>query len=338
MRVVHTERHRLHRPSQFIKRGRPAPTPEVPERGDAILASLRAAGHPVEEPPDLGLGPVRAVHSAGLIDFLATGYARWRELPDAGEEMIPNVHPGPRFRTRPQSVVGQLGYHTSDSACPIGPGTWEAVLAVAHATAHAADIVMQGARASYALCRPPGHHAAYDTAGGFCYLNNAAVAAQRLRGRFARVAVLDVDVHHGNGTQDIFWERPDVFFASIHGDPDGYYPFFSGYRHETGAGAGEGFTLNVPFPVGSGDAAVRAAADEAIAGVRRFAPEALVVSLGVDASEHDPHGGHAVTAAGFAAMAARVAALDLPTVLVQEGGYLCDALGPNVAGFLAAFG
>jgi acetoin utilization deacetylase AcuC-like enzyme len=174
-------------------------------------------------------------------------------------------------------------------------------------------------------------------AGGFCFLNNTAIAAQRLRGKHQRVAVLDVDVHHGNGTQGIFYERNDVLTVSIHADPTDYYPYFWGHAHEAGAGAGQGYNLNLPQPLGSPDAVWLAAGDRALARIKEFAPTALVVALGLDASESDPLQGLKVTGPGFHAMAKKIASLGLPTVLVQEGGYLSDDLGRNLVQFLAGF-
>jgi acetoin utilization deacetylase AcuC-like enzyme len=197
--------------------------------------------------------------------------------------------------------------------------------------------VLGGARVAYALCRPPGHHAFADMAGGFCYLNNVAIAAELARARHARVAILDVDVHAGNGTQGIFYERPDVFFVSLHGDPSGFYPFFAGYADERGRGAGEGATLNLPLPHGTGDTGFLAALERGLDAIRRVSPGFLLVSLGFDASGHDPLSVLKVTDAGFAEIARRVAALGLPTVLVQEGGYLSDQLGQHLATFLGSF-
>jgi acetoin utilization deacetylase AcuC-like enzyme len=198
-------------------------------------------------------------------------------------------------------------------------------------------MVLNGERQAYALCRPPGHHAYADMAGGFCFLNNTAIAAQRLRSKHARVAVLDVDVHHGNGTQGIFYERDDVLTVSIHADPANYYPFFWGYAHEHGAGKGQGFNFNLPLPLGSADAPWLDAGDKALAKIKEFQPTALVVALGLDASESDPLQGLKVTGAGFHAMAEKIARFGLPTVLVQEGGYLGDDLGRNLVHFLAGF-
>ena len=189
----------------------------------------------------------------------------------------------------------------------------------------------------YALCRQPGHHAFRDVAGGFCFLNNSAIAAAHLRLRHERVAILDVDVHHGNGTQGIFYDRPDVLTVSIHADPASYYPYVWGYAHERGEGAGLGTNLNIPLPLGTGDEGFLAALDVAAKSIRAFAPGALVVALGLDASEHDPLAGLAVTTEGFHRIGAAIARLGLPTVLVQEGGYLSDILGTNLTAVLAGF-
>jgi acetoin utilization deacetylase AcuC-like enzyme len=203
--------------------------------------------------------------------------------------------------------------------------------------ATAAQLVLEGEDAAYALCRPPGHHAYRDLAGGFCFLNNSAIAAAQLRLRHERVAILDVDVHHGNGTQGIFYERGDVLTVSIHADPASFYPFVWGYAHERGAGAGLGANLNIPLPIGTGDDGYLRALNAAQAMIEAFAPGALVVALGLDASEHDPLAGLAVTTDGFRRIGQAIARLGLPTVLVQEGGYLSDILGTNLTATLAGF-
>jgi acetoin utilization deacetylase AcuC-like enzyme len=225
----------------------------------------------------------------------------------------------------------------ADLACPIGAGTWQAVCASADTAVTAADMVAAGDRAVYALCRPPGHHAHATRAGGFCYLNNTAIAAERLRAHTPRVAILDVDVHHGNGTQAIFYRRDDVLTVSVHADPADYYPFFWGHAHEKGEGDGKGYNLNLPLPVGSGDDLWLDAVTVAVATVAAFEPAALVVALGLDAYEGDPLAGGSVTTPGFGRLAGVIAGLDVPTVIVQEGGYLCDGLGGNLASFLDGF-
>jgi acetoin utilization deacetylase AcuC-like enzyme len=196
---------------------------------------------------------------------------------------------------------------------------------------------MDGEDAAYGLCRPPGHHAYHDLAGGFCFLNNSAIAAAHLRLRHERVAILDVDVHHGNGTQGIFYERGDVLTVSIHADPQSFYPFVWGYAHERGAGAGLGANLNIPLPIGTGDDGYIEALGAARKMIEAFAPGALVVALGLDASEHDPLAGLAVTTEGFRRIGAAIARLKLPTAFVQEGGYLSDILGTNLTAVLAGF-
>ena len=251
--------------------------------------------------------------------------------------MIANMHPVRYAATYPTHIVGRLGWHTIDTSCPIGPGTWAAACAATDVAATAAQLVMDGEDATYALCRPPGHHAYRDLASGFCFLNNSAVAAAHLKLKHERVAVLDVDVHHGNGTQGIFYERPDVLTVSIHADPTFFNPFVWGYAHERGAGPGLGANLNIPLPKGTGDDDYIKAIGEAEKTIRAFAPGALVVALGLDASEHDPLAGLAVTTAGFRRVGAAIARLGLPTVFVQEGGYLSDILGANLTAALGGF-
>ncbi|WP_422000658.1 histone deacetylase family protein [Reyranella sp.] len=337
MKIIYSDKHAGHDPQTFFVRGVKQRSTEQPERADRLLAAATAAGHAVEAPAAHGMAPAATVHTPEYLDFLQTVARDWAKLPGASAEVVPNVHPARYPATYPRALAGRAGWHQVDLACPIGPHTWEAALAASESAATASDLVLGGAREVYALCRPPGHHAYADMAGGFCFLNNTAIAAQRLRQSHARVAVLDVDVHHGNGTQGIFYERDDVLTVSIHADPDNYYPYFWGHAHETGVGRGTDCNLNLPLPLGSPDAPWLAAGDRALERIRAFAPGALVVALGLDASESDPLQGLKVTGAGFHAMAARIASLGLPTVLVQEGGYLSDDLGRNLAQFLAGF-
>ena len=331
------ERQRRHDPRQFLVSGAPQANPEVPARLDRLLEAVLSAGHKVVAPEDHGLGPIAAVHTPEYIQFLSGIYARWARIEGASEEVVPNIHPDRRSAGYPRSAVGQAGYHMADTACPIGAESWESIRWSANAAVSAAEHVHVGARVAYALCRPPGHHAFPDMAGGFCYVNNTAVAATVLRRAHARVAIVDVDLHHGNGTQAIFYRRADALTVSIHADPVRFYPFFWGYAGERGAGPGLGTNLNLPLPRGSGDAEFLEALERASERVTAFAPGALVVALGLDAFEGDPFGGLALTTEGFGRIGARLAELGLPTVIVQEGGYLCDALGDNLASFLGAF-
>lgn len=339
MHLVHSAHHRGHDPQQFIVRGRFQRSNEQPERADRLLAAALAEGLQAEAPPDFGPGPRAAVHTPAYLHFLETAWARWQTLANASDEVLPNVHPFPgQPATYPDSLVGQAGWHLGDMACAIGQHTWHAAVWSAHCATQAAQRVLDGARAAYALCRPPGHHAYADRANGFTYLNNAAIAAQHLRQRHARVAVLDVDVHHGNGTQGIFWRRADVLTVSLHGDPHFCTPFFTGHGHERGEADGEGYNLNLPLPRGTGDAAYLRALDTALLRVAGHAPGALVVALGLDAHERDPYQALAVSTEGFGHIGQAIASLGLPTVLVQEGGYLSDDLGANLGSFLRGFG
>ncbi len=337
MKVVFHEDSRLHQPRAFLVNGRMAESPELRERCQVLLNAALEAGHELLAPENHGRRPLAAVHSPEYLQFLETIYERWQRIEGAGEEVLANIHPDHRQAGYPKSAVGQAGYHMTDTACPIGPLTWRSAYASAQSAIHAAQLLPAGERAAYALCRPPGHHAFKDRAGGFCFLNNTAIAAELLRAAFGPVAVLDVDLHHGNGTQGIFYARADVLTVSLHADPARFYPFFWGHAQERGDGLGLGFNLNLPLPRGSGDGVFLEALEAALARIRAFAPAALVVALGLDASERDPFGGLAITTDGFARVAERIAGLGLPSLLVQEGGYLSEELGANLAAFLGAF-
>lgn len=331
------ERQKIHYPRNFLVNGAPQPNPEQPERVDRLLHAAIAGGHQLHAPEDHGLGPLAAVHTPDYLRFLERIHQRWARIPGASEEVIPNIHPDRREASYPLSAAGQAGYHMADTACPIGPDSWGAIRWSANCAVSAAEAVLGGAPAAYALCRPPGHHAFADLAGGFCFVNNSAVAAMALRRRYPRVAIVDVDLHHGNGTQGIFYRRDDVLTVSIHADPARFYPFFWGHAHERGEGAGLSYNLNLPLPRGSEDKAFLEALDRGLETVAAFAPGALVVALGLDAFEGDPFGGLSVSTEGFGHIGRRLAGLGLPTSVVQEGGYLCEALGDNLAAFLAGF-
>jgi acetoin utilization deacetylase AcuC-like enzyme len=335
--VIFSAAQQKHHPKNFLSSGAPQPNPEVPERADRLLAAALSAGLTHKEPDDFGDGPIAAVHTPEYLQFLQHIYARWQRIPDASAEVMPNIHPDRRGGAYPMSAVGQVGYHVCDSACPISADTWDSARWSAMTAVQAANEVLQGESSCYALARPPGHHASKDLAGGFCYLNNSAIGAEVLRSRYARVAILDVDVHHGNGTQEIFYDRADVLTVSIHADPMRFYPFFWGHAAERGKGAGLGVNYNLPLPRGTDDDDYLQALERALLRIRAFSPEALVVALGLDAFEGDPFQGFAITTGGFGRIAERIATLQLPTLFVQEGGYLCDALGDNLESFLRGF-
>jgi len=338
MKAIFDQRQWRHDPKHFLVNGVVQPSPEQPERIARLIAGAEAAGAVFEAPKDHGLGPIGAIHPAEYIAFLRSIHERWRRIEGASPEVIPNIHPVRQPGSYPRSAVGQAGYHQADTACPIAEHTWDAAYWSAQSALSAADLVLAGAPAAYALCRPPGHHAFSDLAGGFCFLNNAAIAAEHLRRAGRRPAILDIDVHHGNGTQGIFYGRGDVLTVSIHADPVRFYPFFWGHAHERGEGAGLGTNLNLPLPRGTGDDAYLETLAEALDRIDAFGTDVMVVGLGLDAHERDPFKGLAITTPGFARIAATLASTGLPLLLIQEGGYLSDDLGPNLTRFLGGLG
>ena len=336
MQAFFDDRTSKHDPKFFLVKGKMRESTERPERARRLLAALRHCSINVSEPDAFDSTHLHAIHDADYLAFLQHGYRQWQELPDPSIEVIANVHPLRRRKNYPASIVGRAGWHMADTACPLGEHTWQAARASANVALSATQCVLSGKEPlAYALCRPPGHHAYADLAGGFCFLNNVAIAAQFARGTHERVAILDVDVHHGNGTQDIFYERSDVFTVSIHADPNDFYPFFWGYDNETGEGSGEGYNLNIPLEKHSDDAVFLQALNGAIEKIQVFDPGILIIALGLDASEADPLRGLSVTTDGFNQIGKTIAKASFPTVFVQEGGYLSDLLTDNLAAVLS---
>ena len=309
---------------------------EVPARAEALLAAVRAAGHQVVPNQDHGMEPIARVHDRGYLTFLQEGFERWRQEGGDGPVFRPGAFAVRHLDRLPRSVTGQAGYYLATLSAPLLAPTWRVALASAHAAIDGAKQILGGERLAYALCRPPGHHACTDLAGGFCYLNNAAIAAQHLVDRgCGPVAILDFDVHHGNGTQQIFYARDDVHYVSVHGDPATLYPFYAGYADETGTGAGVGTNLNLPLPPGSDDPAFVGAVRQGLDAIAARNPAALIISLGFDAHEGDPTANLAATGEGFRAVGQMIAAAGYPTLLVQEGGYIVERLAANMTAFLA---
>ena len=334
MRTFFSPAQLAHAPVRELHNGGWTPYAETPARADMILAAIG----PAEPAVDHGDAPILAVHHPDYSAFLKTAHDRWLAAEREGDA-IGYAYPVVRRRKvaleRIDALLGRYGF---DGSTPIAAGTAQAAYASAQTALTALDAVLGGERSAFALCRPPGHHAGSDYGGGYCHLNSAAIAAQAARdaGR-ARVAVLDVDYHHGNGTQDIFYARGDVFFASIHADPATDYPFFWGHADETGEGEGEGATLNLPLRQGTAWDGYARALDAALDAVARFGPDLLVVSYGADTWAGDPISAFRLETADYARMAARIAACGWPTLAVMEGGYAVDALGANVASFLEGF-
>ena len=342
MITFHNPLHQGHAPVHEFFRGERVPCFEKPARVDYVEAALQARGHGLLA-PDTDSGPMLSeVHAPRYLAFLQTAWQQWLELDpaNAGVQPFPSVWPVRTLRSdlEPLNFVARLGLYSMDNGTPMAPGTWAAAKGGADAAASAAARVAQGAPAAFCCTRPPGHHAGPDFMGGYCFLNNAAVAAQVLRRQGAqRVAVLDVDYHHGNGTQSIFYDRADVLFVSIHGDPRTEYPFYLGHADETGEGEGEGFNLNLPLPAGTSAADWMNALDIACTRIARYGADALVISLGLDAFEGDPISRFALASADFIRVGERLARLRLPTVFVLEGGYAASELGTNAVNVLDGF-
>ena len=344
MLIFHNPSHHAHSGRHEMFRGRLVPCHETPARLDFVLAALqrRPMGE-LRAPGALDRALVGRVHAPAYVAFLETVWADWLALDPRNAEIdvLPSIWPVRGFRTDvvPANFAARVGLYSFDAGSPITAGTWNAAAAGAACAIDAARAVAGGTqRAAMALTRPPGHHAGPDFFGGYCFLNNAALAAQALReAGAARVAVLDVDYHHGNGTQTIFYDRADVLTVSIHGDPSTEYPFYLGHADERGAGAGLGFNLNLPLPAGTGLDAWMAALRHGVEAVARFRADALVVALGVDTFEGDPISHFKLKSEDYLRIGAAIATCGLPTVLTMEGGYAVAEVGENVVNVLEGF-
>lgn len=312
---------------------------EKPSRVETILArlQLREPG-PVLPPEMFDMAPVLRVHDPEYIDFLQHCWKEWKAAGKPGEA-IPAIWPARGMRQRlPEDIDGRLGYFAFSADTSITQGTWEAAKSSVDVALSAWQTVQGGERAAFALCRPPGHHASTDQMGGYCFINNAAVVAQSFIDNGAsRVAILDVDFHHGNGTQSIFYHRSDVFTVSLHGDPDQVFPHFLGFEDETGTGEGRGFNLNLCYPPGTDYKVWKQGLIRACDQLTSFKPDALVLALGVDTYEHDPISSFRFTSDDYLDLGACIAALGLPAVITMEGGYAVDAIGVNVVNVLEGF-
>jgi acetoin utilization deacetylase AcuC-like enzyme len=333
--IIYAAIQRTHRPPHIVKQGQHSPSFDVPERIDSILDAINARElEPVMEPADVGLEPIHAVHDGGMIEYLATAYERQRTEANVSTPVFPTFFPPPGQRRRPDCFEGLKGFYCTNTGVPIDENTWKAALASAHCAVTGARHLRSGETYAYALCRPPGHHAGPDFFGGYCYLNNAAIAAHLLRENGERVAILDIDYHHGNGTQAIFYAAPDVWCGSLHIDPGTDYPFFAGYADEIGVAAGIGTNRNVPLPPGTGQERYLCALEALLGRLIAFDPRWLIVSAGFDTYIDDPIGTFQLTAAGFDEIGRRIRALNIPTLVVQEGGYWVPDLGRIVVTFL----
>jgi acetoin utilization deacetylase AcuC-like enzyme len=340
MKTFYSPAHLEHAPPEEFEGGRLNPAVEVPARAEKVRAEVeRRKLGPILAPEDFGMEPIARVHDAGLVRFLGEASELWRK--HHGEDAppaIPSAWPARGLRSRPEGdIESRLGTYAFDTATPIVKGTWRAALSAVNTALSAAQAIRNGERAAFALARPPGHHASADVFGGYCYLNNAAIAAQWFIDQGLKPAILDVDYHHGNGTQSIFYRRSDVLFCSLHGDPSFAYPHFLGFADETGEGKGEGVNLNLPMPMYTDWSGYSASLATALKRIKAFGPDVLLVSLGLDTFENDPISKFKLTREDYLRMGAMIAGARLPTLFLFEGGYNLDALAEITVNVLEGF-
>jgi acetoin utilization deacetylase AcuC-like enzyme len=340
MKTVFSPKHAGHSGQFELVAGKILPGFESPSRAEIIHKRVTDVGlGPVLAPDEHPLDTARKVHDLDYLAFLPEAWPRWVAAGHSGPAM-PFVWPtrGLRGDVAPTNIEALLGFYSFDGGASFVEGTWDAIKSSHDTALTAAGLVAGGERAAFALCRPPGHHAGSRFAGGYCYINNASVAAQWLRDNGAdRVTILDIDYHHGNGTQEIFYRRDDVQVINLHGDPHTEYPFFLGNADECGEGAGDGFNHNFPMQAGTGWETWSAALDEALKRVAGYRPDTVVISLGVDTFERDPISHFKLRSEHYPLIGAKLAASGLPTLFVMEGGYAVDEIGVNAVGVLTGF-
>ncbi|OPG72064.1 acetylpolyamine amidohydrolase [Pseudomonas ogarae] len=341
MITIYSEAHSEHFGKSELIDGVFHPSFECPERAIQILASLRERSvGPIIAPDDYGISPLASLHSPEYIEFFQNAWQRWVAEGNTFDmlSMLSSSEVGRNQPPKSKNIFAQMGYYSIDMVTPVTQGSWTAAYGAAQAALTAQNRMAAGARAAYALCRPPGHHAGADYMAGFCYFNNAAVAAQAfLRDGAVRVSILDVDYHHGNGTQGIFYNRSDVQFLSIHADPGFDYPFYVGFENERGAGTGEGFNFNYPLPENTAWSRWSEALTKALKEIERFSPDVLIVSLGVDTFKDDPMTKFLLENDDFIRMGELIGSISLPTMFVQEGGYDTKNIGVNVTNVLGGY-
>jgi len=341
MKTFVSPKHSLHWLKVEFSLGQAKPCFEAPSRVEAVLDQLkeRQLGD-IVEPDNHPIEYITNVHSSDYIEFLQTCWSEWEQVagPDADAMASVFCRPDQRHR-KPDHIEGKLGYYSSDLTAGLGKDSWQAIKSSADSALSGANCILRDERAAFSLCRPAGHHASKELMAGYCYVNNAAVAVQYLRDNGCKkIATLDVDYHHGNGTQSIFYERDDVYCVSIHGDPNHEYPFYLGYADETGLGKGEGFNLNIPLALGATSwAEYKVALKTGLEKIADYKPDVLVVSLGVDTYEGDSISHFKLKTADFLSMGTMLAAMNLPTLFIFEGGYGTDELGLNTVNVLEAF-
>ena len=341
MKTVYSPRHKGHSIRVELIAGAMVPAFEKPSRAEFIKKRVKAVGlGPVIAPVEHSLNTARKVHRRDYLEFLPTVWDRWKAEGRKQRTALPFAWPtrGLRGDKRPDFIDGQLGYYSFDAGAGFVAGTWDAIKSSHDVALTAASLVNAGEPAAFALCRPPGHHAGAGFMGGYCFINNAAVAAQWFRDKGAkRVSILDVDYHHGNGTQEIFYSRSDVQVINLHADPMLEYPYFLGHKDEKGTGAGEGFNINFPMPFGTGWENWSQALSSASRKISAYKPDVVVVSLGVDTFENDPISRFKLKSQHYPLIGGQIAKLKLPALFVMEGGYAVAEIGINAVGVLSGF-
>lgn len=340
MKTIYADKHSLHNPGVEVDCGRVEECAEKPSRAENVLAEIRARGMgPVMTPKPYGINHITQVHNPDYIEFLRTAYGSWQTAGLTGPAFATNFNSQHSSDIPPQAIIGKMGYYLADTSVSITASSWEAAEQGAHAALTALDCVLGGHKSVFSLSRPPGHHASAGVGAGYCLLNNIAIAAEQFirGGHGKKVAILDVDYHHGNGTQDIFYERSDVLYVSLHADPCMDFPYFLGHAHEKGVGAGEGFNCNYPLPLGTTWEQYRMALADGLKQIEQFGADILLVSLGVDTYKHDPISKFMLDSPDYLTMGADIARLKRPTLFVMEGGYAVEAIGTNMVNVLSGF-
>ena len=340
MKTVYSPDHILRNAKTELAGGQLVTPFECHQRADYVVAAIKSQQlGQIVPPTQWPRQYVESIHDPGYLTFLDTVWQRWVNAGNQGEA-IPNVWPSRSMPSQriPRHIEGQLGYYSLAGETSISEGTAEAAWVSANVALSAAELLNRDENSAFALCRPPGHHASNDQYGGYCFINNAAIAAQKLRYDGAqKVAILDVDFHHGNGTQNIFYQRDDVLFCSIHGDPMVAFPYFLGFADETGEGPGKGLNLNIPLPRGTPYSIWRVALCRAITKILGYGADAIVVSLGVDTFENDPISFFKLKSDDFIDMGKTIASMGLPTLFIMEGGYAVEEIGTNTVNVLKGF-
>ena len=337
MKIYYHPLQMLHKPLSYFSRGKMRQPQEKPERMEAFLQAVEKSEYGLSEVSDFGISPITKIHDLGYVHFLKTAYQEWQALPeDMGEEVQTSVYVADDSNPL-IGVMAKAARYLADGSSPIGEHTWTSVYWSAQTSLTAAQGLLNGEQQSICLTRPAGHHARKDRAGGFCYLNNAAIAAEHLRTKYAKVAIIDTDMHHGQGIQEIFYERDDVLYASVHGSPVNFYPVVAGHENERGRGKGFMYNHNFPMPHGSSEQVFMDNVDKALDVVRTFAPDVVVHVLGFDVYVDDPQAKCAVSTQGFTELATKIRNLGIPTMVLVEGGYLVEKLEDNLDAFIQGF-